>query len=647
MVRWRSHACEDNPCTALRVRGQRHRWRWRWQSLISALPTPSKLKIIILICNTRPTNKPQYNNKFRKMVVDTEYYEALDVAPEATEIEIKKAYRKAAIRLHPDKNPDDPTAHEKFQAVGEAYQVLSDPDLRKQYDKLGKEGAKPDSGFEDPSEFFTMIFGGEAFQDWIGEISLMKDLTRSMEISTKEAEEAEKAEEAAAAADTLAAEQTGSADAAEKAAAAKPATATAEEVPDKATTAGATHEIPVRDSKPQPTAGTESPYSSDRPQGVPTRLAITDRTEEEAAATAAGMTDKEKELRDKEKRAGKLSKEQRDELAAFEDERRKIREERVDTLSKKLIDRISVWTETDKGKDVTEAFKEKMRLEVENLKMESFGLEILHAIGQTYLSKAATYLKSQKPIIGGVSGFFSRLKDKGNTIKETWGTVQTAIQAQMEIEEMAKMEEKGGEDWTDEKRAEYEKRVTGKILAAAWRGSKYEVQGVLRDVCDNVLYDKKVKTEKRIERAQALVVIGELFAKVCRTCCIIFESYTILINKSRQHATPKKRATSWLSNSSWPKPPPRRRRRPSTSTTSTMTRSTARRRRLPRRHRPMLRSPLLHEGQRVREAHISCFLLVCFFVLFGPFSTTVDLTSEYPARRRCIDIACFRFAILL
>jgi curved DNA-binding protein CbpA len=460
------------------------------------------------------------------MVVDTEYYEALDVAPDATEIEIKKAYRKAAIRLHPD-NPDDPTAHEKFQAVGEAYQVLSDPDLRKQYDKLGKEGAKPDSGFEDPSEFFTMIFGGEAFQDWIGEISLMKDLTRSMEISTKEAEEAEKAEEAAAAADTLAAEQTGSADAAEKAAGAKTAAATAEEVPDKATTAGAT-EIPVRDSKPVPTAGTESPYSSEKPQGVPTRLAITDRTEEEAAATAAGMTDKEKELREKEKRAGKLSKEQRDELAAFEEERRKIREERVDTLSKKLIDRISVWTETDKGKDVTEAFKEKMRLEVENLKMESFGLEILHAIGQTYLSKAATYLKSQKPIIGGVSGFFSRLKDKGNTIKETWGTVQTAIQAQMEIEEMAKMEEKGGDDWTDEKRAEYEKRVTGKILAAAWRGSKYEVQGVLRDVCDNVLYDKKVKTEKRIERAQALVVIGELFAKVRQTCCIPFDSYTIL-----------------------------------------------------------------------------------------------------------------------
>lgn len=558
------------------------------------------------------------------MVVDTEYYEALDVAPDATEIEIKKAYRKAAIRLHPDKNPDDPTAHERFQAVGEAYQVLSDPDLRKQYDKLGKEGAKPDSGFEDPSEFFTMIFGGEAFQDWIGEISLMKDLTRSMEISTKEAEEAEKAEEAAAAADTLAAEQTGSADAAEKAATdAKPATA--EEVHEQPAAAGAAQEIPVRDSKPQPTSGTASPYSSEKPQGVSTRLAITDRAEEDAAATAAGMTDKEKELRDKEKKAGKLSKEQRDELAAFEEERRKIREERVDTLSKKLIDRISVWTETDKGKDVTEAFKEKMRLEVENLKMESFGLEILHAVGQTYLSKAATYLKSQKPIIGGVSGFFSRLKDKGNTLKETWGTVQTAIQAQMEIEEMAKMEEKGGEDWTDEKRAEYEKRVTGKILAAAWRGSKYEVQGVLRDVCDNVLYDKKVKTEKRIERAHALVVIGELFAKVCLRTLSSFR-FRLLTLQTRQQETPKKRATSWRSSSSWPKPPQRRRKTPSTSTRTTRQNKARRRRpprRLRRRSQPPHERPTYCDGSKFFILRLGIFGNDCRFharVCYTPYT---------------------------
>jgi curved DNA-binding protein CbpA len=81
------------------------------------------------------------------MVVDTTYYDALQVTPTATGLEIKKAYRKLAIQLHPDKNPDDPTASEKFQVIGEAYQVLSDEGLRDSYDKFGKERAQPSAGF--------------------------------------------------------------------------------------------------------------------------------------------------------------------------------------------------------------------------------------------------------------------------------------------------------------------------------------------------------------------------------------------------------------------------------------------------------------------------------------------------------------------
>jgi hypothetical protein len=98
--------------------------------------------------------------------------------------------------------------------------------------------------------------------------------------------------------------------------------------------------------------------------------------------------------------------------------------------------------------------------------------------------------------------------------KDTWGTISTAIDAQMTMEEMAKLEEKGGDDWTDEKKAEYERKVTGKILAAAWRGSKFEIQSVLRDVCDKVLYDKTIPLNKRVERAHALVMVGTVFKQV-------------------------------------------------------------------------------------------------------------------------------------
>merc|ERR1712000_595592 len=108
---------------------------------------------------------------------------------------------------------------------------------------------------------------------------------------------------------------------------------------------------------PSPSAsGTSTP----RTHGIPTRLAIDNKAhdvEENAAMNAANMTEEEKRLREKEKKKG-LSKEQREELAAFEAERRKQREKRVNY--------ISVWTETDKSKDVTTAFKEKTRLEIEN-----------------------------------------------------------------------------------------------------------------------------------------------------------------------------------------------------------------------------------------------------------------------------------------
>ncbi|KAL3492347.1 X-domain of DnaJ-containing-domain-containing protein [Aspergillus germanicus] len=422
------------------------------------------------------------------MVVDTTYYDALGVPPTATELEIKKAYRKLAIVTHPDKNPGDETAHERFQAIGEAYQVLSNVDLRKRYDAHGKEEAVPDHGFEDPNEFFGMIFGGDAFHDLIGEISLLQDLTTRMEITTEEAEE------------DLAA-------------------ATEEKLNINEQEAKAAGGSPATTPGPTPAAApAASPSASGSGTSTPRRYlgqhALTDKSDEEIRLQAADVSQEERELRKKEKKKGGLTREQAEKLEAFERERAKAREERVEMLATKLIDKISVWTETDKGADVTRAFEEKIRLEVENLKIQSFGIEILHAIGATYVSKATSFLKSQKFL--GISGFFSRLKDKGTLAKEAWTTISTVIDAQLTMEEMAKLEEKGGENWTDEMRAEYSVKVTGKLLAAAWRGSKLEIQSVLRDVCDKVLLDKKIKLEKRVERAHAMIIAGNIYSKAER-----------------------------------------------------------------------------------------------------------------------------------
>lgn len=102
---------------------------------------------------------------------DQAYYTLLNVATNATPGQIKKAYYVKARMLHPDKNPGDPKAHARFQEVGAAYQVLSDPTLRERYDVHGLDGVE-DVPVMDSSAFFMMIFGSDKFDVYVGELKL-------------------------------------------------------------------------------------------------------------------------------------------------------------------------------------------------------------------------------------------------------------------------------------------------------------------------------------------------------------------------------------------------------------------------------------------------------------------------------------------
>src|ERR1700693_4028915 len=90
-----------------------------------------------------------------------DYYKLLDLAKNATEAEIKKAYRRLAMKFHPDRHPDDPAAEHKFKECKEAYEVLSDAQKRAVYDQFGHAGLEGGrgGGFR-AGEGFGGIFGG-------------------------------------------------------------------------------------------------------------------------------------------------------------------------------------------------------------------------------------------------------------------------------------------------------------------------------------------------------------------------------------------------------------------------------------------------------------------------------------------------------
>lgn len=219
----------------------------------------------------------------------------------------------------------------------------------------------------------------------------------------------------------------------------------------------------------------------------------------------------------------KLTPEQKAKLQEMETEKDKKREERIKDLTAKLVARIRPYVDAkhpgDANDPETKAFEQRVKTEAEDLKLESFGVEMLHTIGQVYVTRAGNFVKSKK-FFGG--GFIGRLKEKGGMVKEGYGLLSSAIGVQTAMVEMEKMEQKGTH--TPEEIAAAAEDLSGKMLLTTWRATRWEVINVgyilcvliqiLGPVIDGVLYEKGISKETALRRGKAIILIGTIFTHV-------------------------------------------------------------------------------------------------------------------------------------
>lgn len=367
---------------------------------------------------------PRNKNRTRKIgtqdnPLETGYYDILGVPINATPDDIKKAYRRLAIKLHPDKNPGDPQAESRFKELAIAYQTLSDPVLRKKYNEFGPKESAPEGGYVDPEEIFGTIFGGEKFVPIFGHISLARDMKTALQ----------------------------------------------EDDDDQGTV-----------------ASTSAPGSN----GAPAKKVLSP-----------------------EEKAKKLQREQK--ILA---EKAAEREARVATLVVNLENRLSVFAESATSPHdapVVNSWRQKCAYEAEELRSESFGVELLHAIGFVYVSKARHFIASSQSI-WGVGGWLHGVQNKYHVFTETVSTVRAALEVKQVFEQLAEAE-KGGV--TPEQKRKLEEQAAEKGMQALFKGAKLEIESVLRETCDKVLSpEPPIPQHKAILRATALEILGEAFLAV-------------------------------------------------------------------------------------------------------------------------------------
>jgi len=160
------------------------------------------------------------------------------------------------------------------------------------------------------------------------------------------------------------------------------------------------------------------------------------------------------------------------------------------------------------------SWKQICALEAEDLKRESYGVELLHAVGFTYIAKARHYAASNSTLFG-VGGWMHGIKGTYHTFTETVSTVRSALELKQVFDQIAEAEKSGA---TEEEKKKLEEQAAEKGLRALFKGTKLEIESVVRETCDRVLNPPPGQhtpgREKLLLRTRALQILGEAYCAV-------------------------------------------------------------------------------------------------------------------------------------
>jgi len=434
-------------------------FRYELETEVAEVLKMTDREYLLKVKESSQSTSPANEGTSAVSVKEKDLYEVLEVSVTATPKEIKKAYYRLAKRLHPDtgREPDG----KKFVALGEAYQVLSDPTLRSKYDRNGRKGIE-DAELLDTGALFSLIFGSEGFEKYVGELQLvsmlsevqggaedLESLTRSFcdhdqTLLTKFHQQQREVQCA----------------------------------------------VNLRNR-------VQSFVDACRPKGktVPPLGA----TVQMFGLSTVKYNGQEGVIEDYPPAPVDVGESQRAIVCVNNESKRfKIENLTVKSSPAVLVDPL-----------VHCAFLREARREATELAATPIGGTLLGTIGYVFVEQSKQYL-------GGVSGLLSSVRQKGRGLSHnarlfTGGLkIFNAVRKEQFMQNEDKMDEKEANEVMDEA-AQFFKNNSSLFISTVWEACVMDIEATLAKACHKLFYDQGVSKEKRVDRARAISELGKEF----------------------------------------------------------------------------------------------------------------------------------------